>query len=91
MNTIPPCIEYAKINGPVDEDEMAWALNLAKFLKSQGFPKEKAAIQTAWTKLRATLNALAAAAMVGSLTKPPSPRCARRVGWSWRKRARSFA
>jgi len=23
MQSIPPCIEYAKINGPVDEDEMA--------------------------------------------------------------------
>ena len=47
MNTAPPCIEYAKLNGPVDEDEMAWALNLAKFLRSQGFPKEKAAIHIA--------------------------------------------
>lgn len=47
MQSIPPCIEYAKINGPVDEDEMAWALNLAKFLKTQGFPKEKAAIHLA--------------------------------------------
>lgn len=45
--------------------------------------KEKAAIQTAWTKLRATLNAPAAAAMAGSLTEPPSPRCASR----WCRRA----
>lgn len=47
MNTIPPCIEYAKINGPVDEDEMSWGLNLAKFLKTQGFPMDKAAIHLA--------------------------------------------
>jgi hypothetical protein len=47
MQTVPPCIEYAKINGPVDEDEMAWGLNLAKFLKIQGFSMEKAAMHLA--------------------------------------------
>ncbi|MFA5408510.1 MAG: hypothetical protein WC343_07035 [Bacilli bacterium] len=40
----PPCIEYAKLNGPVDEDEMAWGFNLAKFFKSRGFTVEKAAM-----------------------------------------------
>ena len=43
-NFVPPCIEYAKLNGPVDEDEMAWCINLAKFLKEQGFSQEKAAM-----------------------------------------------
>lgn len=39
-----PCVEYAKLNGPVDEDEMAWCINLAKIFKSQGFTQEKAAM-----------------------------------------------
>lgn len=44
MKSVPPCVEYAKLNGPVDEDEIAWCLNLARFLKEQGFSQEKAAM-----------------------------------------------
>ena len=43
-NFEPPCVAYAKANGPAAGDEVAWCMNLAKFLKSAGFSIEKTAM-----------------------------------------------
>jgi hypothetical protein len=43
----PACVEYAMQNGPRVDDSTAWAITLAKWLKSIGTPLEKAPMRIA--------------------------------------------